>query len=59
MITSVNNGQVKNIIQLNQKTKPAENKGFLLQKEEKCSAKHLGIGFRRCMYQKLSAVMQN
>ena len=58
MITSVNNGQVKNIIQLNQKTKPAENKA-LLQKEEKCSAKHLGIGFRRCMYQKLSAVMQN
>ena len=45
MITSVNNGQVKNIIQLNQKQKPAENKGFLLQKEEKCSAKHLGIGF--------------
>ena len=36
MITSVNNGQVKNIIQLNQKqTSPQRNKGFLLQKEEK------------------------
>ena len=50
MITSVNNGQVKNIIQLNQKTKARREQG---------SAKHRGIGSRRCMYQKLSAVMQN
>ena len=36
MITSVNNGQVKNIIQLNQKTKsPQRTRAFLLQKEEK------------------------
>ena len=49
MITSVNNGQVKNIIQLNQKTKARRER----------SATHQGIGFRRGMYQKLSAVMQN
>ncbi len=53
MITSVNNGQVKNIIQLNQKQKPAENKGFLLQKAEKCFGEApRKIGFRRCMYQR-------
>lgn len=34
MITSVNNGQVKNIIQLNQKTKARREQGLLLQKEE-------------------------
>ena len=47
MITSVNNGQVKNIIQ-----KPGENKGFLLQRDERCLEKLRQTGSRRCTCQR-------
>ena len=59
MITSVNNGQVKNIIQLNQKTKARREQGLFVAEGRKMFGEHRGIGSRRCMYQKLSAVMQN
>ena len=59
MITSVNNGQVKNIIQLNQKTKARREQGLFVAEGRKMFGEAPRIGFRRCMYQKLSAMMQN
>lgn len=59
MITSVNNGQVKNIIQLNQKTKARREQGLFVAEGRKMFGEAPRDWFQRCMYQKLSAVMQN
>ena len=48
MITSVNNGQVKNIIQLNQKTKARREQGlFVAVKKTGCTAHWDGSGDSR------------
>ena len=54
MITSVNNGQVKNIIQLNQKTKARREQGLFVAEGRK-----MFLEAPDDWIEKLSAVMQN
>lgn len=52
MITSVNNGQVKNIIQLNQKTKARREQGLFVAEGRKMLEKLRQTGSRRCTCQR-------